>query len=163
MTKKCMIIGYLPEEEENHPKCIKMREKIREEILKQIEDGCDSFYTGVEMGVEMWSAEIILKLKDEHNLTLISVLADENRADDWSEEHRERYFDYILPNSDTVVYSEYGRTSDSIMKRDKIMLQRSDVVIAIFDSRLQEMQLSHSIQSAKTLKKKINTIDTSTL
>ncbi len=160
-SKKCTILGYLPQEDENHSHCVAIKEKLRTEIETLIKEGYSTFYCGLELGIEMWAAEIILDLKKNHSdLRLIPFLADERRADNWSEEHRERYFDEILPYCEPAIYSEYQPEHDSMVKRDKLMIQRSKALLVFTNGTILELRVANSIHYAKEQNSVVIPVDT---
>lgn len=163
-NKNCTILGCLPEENESHSHSVAIKERLRTEILDLTKQGYTTFFSGVELGIEMWGAEIVLELQKTHpTLKLIPYLADERRADDWEEPLRERYFDHILPQSEPAIYTEFRPDHDSMMKRDKLMIQRSAVVLAFFKGEPLEMRVAHSLNYAKEQNCKTIFVDISTL
>lgn len=163
-SKKCAIIGTFSVEEEHHNSNVVLKEELRGEILKLVEEGYLSFYSGLELGSEMWAGEIILELKESFpDLKLIPFLADENRANNWEESDRERYFDCILPNSEPALYVDYQPQADSMLQRDQLMIQRSQVIILVYNGEPMELRMAHDFTYAKDKKCQIIHIDTSKL
>lgn len=49
--------------DESHPDCIKIKNLFKEKTEKAILRGCELFVVGMAIGVDIWSAEILLELK----------------------------------------------------------------------------------------------------
>ena len=105
-TKKCAFTGHRPQSlpfgfNEADERCIALKQKLRDEIIRQIEEnGVTHFITGMAIGVDMFAAEIVLGLKSAYNgITLECAIPCETQAENWSEALRDRYFD-IASNCD---------------------------------------------------------------
>lgn len=99
-TKKCAFTGHRPQSlpfgfNEADERCIALKQKLRDEIIRQIEEnGVTHFITGMAIGVDMFAAEIVLGLKSAYNgITLECAIPCETQAEKWSEALRDRYFD----------------------------------------------------------------------
>ena len=72
-TKKCAFTGHRPQSlpfgfNEADERCITLKQKLRDEIIRQIEEnGVTHFITGMAIGVDMFAAEIVLGLKLAYN------------------------------------------------------------------------------------------------
>lgn len=96
--KKCSIFGYLPKEDESHPLCITIKEEMKKQVIDLMSKGYYHFISAVELGTELWLAEIMVELQEKFlDLTFTPYICDEHRADNWDETLRARYFDHILP------------------------------------------------------------------
>lgn len=71
-TKKCAFTGHRPQSlpfgfNEADERCIALKQKLRDEIIRQIEEnGVTHFITGMAIGVDMFAAEIVLGLKSAY-------------------------------------------------------------------------------------------------
>ena len=81
-TKKCAFTGHRPQSlpfgfNEADERCIALKQKLRDEIIRQIEEnGVTHFITGMAIGVDMFAAEIVLGLKSAYNgITSVPSLA----------------------------------------------------------------------------------------
>lgn len=96
-TKKCAFTGHRPQSlpfgfNEADERCIALKQKLRDEIIRQIEEnGVTHFITGMAIGVDMFAAEIVLGLKSAYNgITLECAIPCETQAEKWSEALRDR-------------------------------------------------------------------------
>lgn len=126
----CSFTGHRPERlEMSEGKVIAW---LEEQIRKAVEDGYTDFITGMQKGVDIWAAEIIVKLKNEgQKVHLISACAWNGMEKDWETDWKKRYT-RILMGSDKIVYvSKYpGRTA--FFERNHWMVDNSTRLIGVF-------------------------------
>lgn len=155
--KHCTITGLSPQQlpfSLGTPEEKSLKEQIKREILKAIQDGYTEFSCGMELGCELWAGEILLGLREEFPIRIISVLASEQRADDWSDEDRERYFDEVLPQVDEEIYTSRSDSPEAIPYRNQFLAQKVDRLIAV-DNGADISDVSDLVDRAKELGKEI--------
>lgn len=108
MEKKCCFTGHRPKSlpfgyNEEEPSCKKLKELLSDNIERQItENGVTHFISGMAMGVDIFAAEAVLKLKEKYpQIKLECAIPCETQANKWSEGWRNRYFDIIGRSDDT--------------------------------------------------------------
>lgn len=93
------------------------------------------FMLGLAEGVDIWAAEIVLDIKDEHpNITLEAVIPCENQTASWNVKSKERR-DKIMAMFDNVTVLQKSYTSDCMMRRNKYMVDSNDYVIAVWNEQ----------------------------
>lgn len=139
MEKKCCFTGHRPKSlpfgyNEEEALCKKLKELLSESIERQItENGVTHFISGMAMGVDIYAAEAVLKLREKYpQIKLECAIPCETQANKWSEGWRNRYFD-IIRRSDVAKMLQTHYTPDCMMKRNKYMVDNSDVVIAVWN------------------------------
>ena len=140
MSKKltCAFTGHCPSSyrfgyDEEHPDCAKIKILMATQIGALIGNGVRTFLTGMALGADLWSAEIVLRFKKDYpDIRLIAVLPCETQADKWSVEQRERYFN-ILAECDETVYISRHYTKDCIFERNRWIIDHSTFVIAVYN------------------------------
>lgn len=137
---KCVITGHHAHElpfdlSPNSPETQSLQEKLRSKIIEFVEKDITYFYCGMELGVELWAGEILLALKDEYpDIYIHSVIASEHRADDWSDDDRERYFDELLPHCDEESYtSTRDDGGGAMLYRNSYLAKEGDIFIAVWN------------------------------
>ncbi len=161
---KCVVAGHYPHElrgkgDENHEDSTKIKKLLRKKLKDLIEDGTTYFYCGMELGVELWAGEILLDLKKTYpDITIHSVIASEHRADDWSDEDRERYFDEVLPNCDEETYASCQNDEEAIPYRNKYLTTLADVFL-IFWNGNELTDTAGLIRKATKKRKQVNIIE----
>lgn len=125
--KVCMVTGHrdLPVEEIG-----RIKEELRCEILQAIESGYTHFISGFAQGVDLYFADIVAELKESYPITLEAAIPYLNRTKTKDED-----FHRLLAECDVIgIHSEeYSR--ECFLKRNRIMVQLSSRVIAVYDGR----------------------------
>ena len=134
--KTCCVSGHrdIPADE-----TAPVKEALRQEIEKAVNDGFTAFLSGFADGVDQYFAEIILELQDENpNLKLIAVLPYQKRMDSLCQkEHTNALLDAC---AEVIVIQEEYRPN-VYAKCNRYMVEHSDRVIAVYDGREKAVQL----------------------
>lgn len=137
--RTCAFTGHRPQNlpfrfNESDERCAALKSKLRECIVKMIEEeNVWHFITGMAIGVDMYAAEIVLQLKAIYpHITLEAAIPCETQASKWSEPLRDRYFRIAeMCDKETMLQTHY--TSDCMMKRNRYMVERADLILAVWD------------------------------
>ena len=139
--KNCAFTGHRPKSlpfgyNESEPECRRMKDRLRETVEKLItEEGVIHFISGMAMGVDMYAAEEVLALKEKYpHITLECALPCETQAEKWSEDMRVRYFG-IIEKSDKETLLQNRYTNDCMMKRNRYMVDKCDVLVAVWNGK----------------------------
>lgn len=130
---RCCFTGHRPEK-------LSWPEKevivwLEAEIRKAIDDGFVTFISGMARGVDIWAAEIVLRLRDEGQpIHLICASPFEGFEKSWSEDWKQRY-DEILCRADYVKFVSNGYSRACFQIRNEWMVDRSARVLAVFDGQ----------------------------
>lgn len=94
----------------------------------------DTFINGLALGVDMWSAKIIIKLKEEYPyIKLISAIPCRNHSSKWNKESQLMRQE-ICDKSDEVVLVTDDEYKPYLMQvRNEYMVKNSDYVIGVWD------------------------------
>ena len=128
--KTCCVTGHrdIPADETAH-----VKEALRREIEKAVNDGFTVFLSGFADGVDQYFAEIVLELQNKNlNLKLIAALPYRKRVDSLCQnEHTKALLDAC---AEVMVIREEYRPS-VYSRRNRYMVEHSDRVIAVYDGR----------------------------
>ena len=105
---------------------------LEEKIREAIHDGFVTFISGMAWGVDIWAAEIVLRLKAEgHPIHLIAAVPYEGFERGWDDDWKRRYH-AVLSAADLVKYicDRYHRGCFQI--RNEWMVDRSALLIAAY-------------------------------
>ena len=135
----CCFSGHRPQKlpwgwNEADPACIRMLNRLEETIRTEIQNGTRCFYTGMALGTDLWAAEILLRLREEHPESkprLIAVLPFRGQASRYPYEWKQRY-DRILEQADEVVVLHERSSRSCYMERNRYMVDHSDTLIAVY-------------------------------
>ena len=87
MQKSCAFTGHRPDKfsfgfDESHPGCVRLREAIFGAVCRLADAGVTTFYTGMALGVDLWCADAVLRLRNEKpTLRLVAVQPCATQAD----------------------------------------------------------------------------------
>ena len=113
----------------------KVKTALLKEIMRAIDDGFNIFICGMARGVDMWAAQIVLKLKEGYpQIKLIAAVPFNGCERKWSKENKEEYKE-ILKNADYIKYicPEFSYSSYQI--RNEWMVDHSARVIAVWNGK----------------------------
>lgn len=130
---RCCFTGHRPDKIELGEKEIKPL--LEKAIDEAISEGFVTFITGMAMGTDIWSAEIVLDRKKKNkNLHLICALPHpgfENRRN-FTEKIR---FSKIIKKADLVKEINDHYFTGCYQVRNEWMVDRSNLVIAVFNGQ----------------------------
>lgn len=106
---------------------------LESEIRKAIDDGFVTFISGMARGVDIWAAEIVLRLRDEDKpIHLICASPFEGFERSWSDEWKQRYTE-VMRQADIVKFVSPGYNRACFQIRNKWMVDHSSRVVAIYN------------------------------
>ncbi len=140
-SKTCCFSGHRPKSlpwgfDEQDERCVKMKGKLKEEIIKAIKSGYDTFLCGMALGFDMIVAEMILELKENDSfkhIKLIGALPCKNQERLWKEGEKFRYHNLLAKLDGTrCIYDNYVGAK-CMLERNKFMVNNSSLLIALFN------------------------------
>lgn len=147
--KVCCITGH---KKIDKSKVESTKAVIREAVMQAIQEGYTHFISGFADGVDLYFAEIVVELKDEYHLSLEAVLPYPNRANVPKAAFQELLAQCISVN---IVSERYFPAC--YMNRNRYMVDKSDLVITVYDGRQRGSTL-FTMRYAHTLGNKIKVI-----
>ena len=112
-----------------------IRTDLEDSILRAIADGYTTFITGMACGVDIWAAEIILRLKDSRpDLRLVAAIPFPGFTNAWDEDWKERYR-AVLARADRAETLRPAYSRGIYQIRNKWMVDHSSRVIAVYNGR----------------------------
>lgn len=128
---RCCFTGHRPEKL-NMPET-EVIAWLESEIRKAIDDGFVTFISGMARGVDIWAAEIVLRLRDEGKpIHLICASPLEGFERSWSEDWKRRY-NSVMHQADIVKFVCPGYSRGCFQIRNEWMVDRSARVIAVYN------------------------------
>jgi uncharacterized phage-like protein YoqJ len=119
----------------NHPENVKIIVKLKALIKRYIERrGINTFISGMALGIDMWSALIILSLKKKYpHIKLVCAIPCIEQYKKWNKDDTKMYHE-ILEQADEVYYvSNEPYTAWCMTDRDKWMVDNTSHVIAVWN------------------------------
>jgi uncharacterized phage-like protein YoqJ len=112
-----------------------IKRDLEKQIRQAIADGLDVFITGMARGVDIWAAEIVLKLRRKGApIKLICACPYEGFEERWESSWQNRYQE-ILNEADLVRYICPDYSTDCFQIRNEWMVNHSARVIAVFNNK----------------------------
>ena len=104
-------------------------------IKEAIADGKNVFISRMARGVDIWAAEIVLRLRNEgQNLKLICASPYDGFERGWSHDWQQRY-NAVLRSADLVRFIGPGYSRACFQIRNEWMVDHSALVIAVFNGQ----------------------------
>lgn len=108
---------------------------LLEKAEELIEDGVTYFISGGSIGVDMDFAEIILELKRKYPFIKLEIAVPcAKQSLKWQKADKERYNE-ILDKADVVTVLSQSYTAWCMQKRNEYMVDKSDVVLAVWNGK----------------------------
>ncbi len=167
MSKTCCCTGHRPKgfpfkygiDKQKHKAYLQMLEqKIK---LAITEYGITNFISGMAIGVDLDFAEIVLKLRNKFPVTLECAIPCPNQTLKWGDKDKLRY-ESILKRADKVTLISEKYTPECMLKRNRYMVDKSELVIAVFNGK-EQGGTWYTIKYAESKNKIIELIDLCTI
>ena len=120
-------LAYIYQNEEEQP-VSGIKKRLFELLQGLITEGCDSFYVNCDLGIPLWTAEMILAMRKLNPIQLHIVMPYEEQAANWSEYHRDRYF-AVHEAADTVEMVQAQYSDKCAETALCTMIDQSDLLI----------------------------------
>ena len=128
---RCCFTGHRPEKLSSSEQYIK--KELEAKIRQAIRDGYVTFISGMSRGVDIWAAEIVLRLKKEGQpIHLICAIPFRGFENNWENEWQMRYRN-IMANADLIrcITPSYHRRC--FQDRNEWMCNRASRLIAVYN------------------------------
>lgn len=152
------LYGYNPTSDGN----FKVLDKLRDIIIDHIENkGVDTFITGMALGIDMWAARIVNKLKEDYpHIKLHAAIPCDKQYKTWHQTSIDEWH-MIVDYCDDVHYvSNEPYTNWCMQKRNEYMVDNADLVIAVWDGS--SGGTCNTVKYAKKMNKSITRLNSKT-
>ena len=136
--ESCCFTGHRPNKlpwgyREEDPRCLLLKNRIRDALEAAWEEGYRHFLCGMAMGCDLYFAEAVLDLRRRgKHLTLEAAVPCPAQADRWPSAQRLRY-QKLLSQCDYVTVLSAVYTPGCMQLRDRYMVDHASLLIAAFD------------------------------
>lgn len=161
--KSCAFTGHRPKRfpwryDETARECVLLKKALTEQITVLADNGVTEFLSGMALGTDLWSAQIVLDLrKDNPALKLCCVLPCEDQEVKWSA-HAQTQYHSILDDANDVVYVSRKYHRDCMLERNRYMVDVSSILLAVYDGTYRS-GTGMTVRYAKSKQRKIILID----
>lgn len=137
----CAIIGHRPTRfrfkyQENNTGCKRLKKRIHDQFISLYNNGVRRFLIGGSLGVDIWSGEILLKLKEQPeygDIELVLVLPYPCHDAHWDQRNRARLA-YLLAHCAEHVMAGTQENAESYDKRNRYIIDHADCLLAVYDN-----------------------------
>lgn len=128
---RCCFTGHRPEKLTRSEK--EITALLETAIRAAVNDGFVTFISGMARGVDIWAAEIVLRLRDEGcPIRLICASPFDGFEKNWSADWQKRYR-RISATADDFRFISPAYSRDCFQRRNEWMVDHSARVIAMFN------------------------------
>ena len=128
---RCCFTGHRPEKLNASEDLIVAA--LEKEILLAIESGFTTFISGMARGVDIWAAEIVLKLRDSGlDIKLICASPYPGFENNWSENWKQRYL-HIMRRTNLIRFISKHYSRSCFQMRNQWMVDHSSRIIAVYN------------------------------
>ena len=136
--KACCCTGHRPQkfpfkyggDSENYLSYLRELEKRIEYAIESC--GINRFVSGMALGVDADFAAVVLKYRERYPIELECAVPCRDQARLWGKRDKLRY-EEILRRADKVTFVSEEYSSDCMLKRNRYMVDKSELVIAVFN------------------------------
>lgn len=130
---RCCFTGHRPQFLKRQEDDIKV--DLENSILKAMAEGYTTFISGMAYGIDIWAAEIVVRLKSGHpELHLVAAIPFPGFDEAWDEDWRHRYR-RLLSLAEYVKVLEPSFSREAYQKRNEWMVSHSAKVIAVYNGQ----------------------------
>ncbi len=104
--------------------------KLEQEIMRAIEGGYTRFISGFAAGTDLLFSEIIVELKDKYPIILEAAIPYSKRL-----KTPDKMFQKLIKYCNKIVIHCDAYSKDCYIKRNRYMVEQSELVIAVWDGR----------------------------
>lgn len=143
---------------EKDVRCLSFKNDLYSILQNAIQHNYYHFMSGMALGIDMISAELVLKLKKKNkNISLTCVIPCLYQEELWNMAQQKRYHK-ILKKADKIIYITNSPYTDGCMqKRNQYLIDHSNVVIGVWNGS--KSGTSNTLHYAKKKGCKIRIID----
>lgn len=138
ISKSLAFTGHRPHRlngynaKDNYDLLIVLSELIEKHIVV---NKVDTFISGMALGIDMWSARIVLKMKEKYpHIKLVCAIPCKDQFKIWKDEQVVWEWHQIVERADEVVYvSDEEYTPWCLQKRNEWMVDHAKFIISVWD------------------------------
>ncbi len=135
--KSCAFTGHRPEklpwgQREEDPRCLHLKERLAEALLKAYADGYRHFISGMARGTDLYFCEAALELRDAYpQVTVEAAVPYPGQADHWTAEEIERY-QSLLARCDFETVVQHHYSPGCLQRRNRYLVDRAGRIISVY-------------------------------
>ena len=141
--RSCAITGHRPTRfkwkyKENNTGCKRLKKRIKDQCVLLYERGVHQFWVGGSLGVDMWAAEILLRLKEQSEyseIELMIALPFAGHDSTWDDRSKLRMAFLIKHSTQTVTAGASDQPpAVNYRRRNEFLVNQADCLLAVYDN-----------------------------
>ena len=139
ILKRLVVTGYKHHElgifDDKHPGIRFIKKALEKRLVSFLEDGLEWVIVSGQLGIEMWTAEVVLDLKKEYTELKYAVITPFlEQEKNWNELKQEKYR-MIVAKADfhTSLTKRPYEAPWQFIEKDKFFMRNSDGMLIVFD------------------------------
>lgn len=133
------VTGYKPFElgifSGDHPGVFYIKKAISRQLTAFLEEGLEWVLVSGQLGVELWTAEVVFELQMEYpDLKLAVFTPFLEQEEKWNEANKE-YYEFILAQADHVdsITKRKYESPQQFRLKNQFLIEKSDALLAVYD------------------------------
>lgn len=139
MIKRLVVTGYKPHEigvfDEKHPGVGYIKKALKAHLVALLEDGLEWVIVSGQLGVETWSVELVIELKETYSQLKYAIITPFlEQEKNWNDTKKEKY-QKICAKADyqvSVTKKPY-EGSWQFIEKNKFVIRNSDGLLIVYD------------------------------
>lgn len=138
-VRTLVVTGYKPMEigifKQQDDKVSFIKETIKRRLITYIDEGLEWVLVSGQMGVELWTAEVVLDLKDEDYAVNLGIIPPfENQQERWPED-LQMIYEEVTMTADFFqpVYNKGYEGPYQFKARDQFLIEHSDACLVLYN------------------------------
>lgn len=167
LQNSCAFTGHRPhklpwKDNENDPRYIMFRDRLKEQIVKLAAAGVTDYYTGMAEGTDLWAAKAVLILRQRENLPLRlhCIIPYANQSEKWGARSQILHYK-IQQQADEVIELSHDYYDGCLLDRNRYMVDRAGTLLAVYNGEYRGGTAA-TIRYARKRGRKIIIIDPAT-
>lgn len=160
MKKVCSFTGHRPSSfdfgyDEDDARCIELKSKLFRAVSDACFEGYRVFYTGMAEGVDLWAAEVVLRVSAYFpDIELYAVMPYKGHRSSIRASFLPLY-DKVLEFATDVITVSEKYTPTCFKARNYFLAEVCDRLIAVYDPTKTRSGTAQTVRKAETLSKEI--------
>lgn len=124
---------------------------VKNQFIKAIEDGYDTFLNGMAVGFDQECLKILLELKKHYNLRVIACIPCINQSERWSFKSKIEYKKFLSKCDEIIYISKEKYTAYCMKERNKFMVEHSSRCICYLRDEISGTASTYKMAKSKGL------------
>ncbi|MFD1018442.1 SLOG family protein [Thalassobacillus hwangdonensis] len=137
--KTLVVTGYKQMElgifKQDDQRIMFIKAALKKRLLSLIEEGLEWVLVSGQMGVELWTAEVVMDLKESHDIKLAILPPFTNQEDRWPEQLKMKYEELTLvADFYKPVHEQDYKAPYQFRQKDQFLIEHSDGALLLYDT-----------------------------